>query len=204
MKYIFILLSVFVFSGCALFAPKNFSKYSQGEWQGKVLIKDKKEKRSGLLNVKIRAIDNQNLRMDVTSPVGAHVASVVMSSDNIQYLNVAEKTVYKSKANRESLRGIFKIPIEPKYLYNVFFDRPIESKTWSCVSDTRGLLLDCKDRQSGINIRWISREGSKRTIAIEHAAASLQINLYDFNNEIKDPAAAFVLTAPSSFKVKNI
>jgi hypothetical protein len=204
MKYVFVLLSAVVISGCALFAPKNFSKYSQGEWQGKVLIKDKKEKRSGLVNVKVRAIDNQSLRLDVTSPVGTHVASVLMDGENIHYLSVSEKTVYKSKANRDSLRGIFKIPIEPKLLYNVFFDRPIEAKTWSCVSDTRGLLQECKDRQTGLNIRWTSREGAKRTVAIEHAAASLQINLYDFVKEIKDPATAFVLPAPSSFRVKNL
>lgn len=204
MKYFFVLFSAFIFSGCALFAPKNFSKYSEGEWQGKVLIKDKKEKRSGLVNLKVRAVDNQSLRMDVTSPVGTHVASVLMNAENVQYLNVSEKTVYKSKANRDSLRGIFKIPIEPKFLYNVFFDRPIEAKTWSCVSDTRGLLQECKDRQSGLSIRWISREGAKRTIAIEHVAASLQINLYNFEKEIKDPATAFVLPAPSSFRVKNL
>jgi hypothetical protein len=204
MRNVFLLFSAVIFSGCALFAPKNFSKYSQGEWQGKVLIKDKREKRSGLLNVKVRAIDKQDLRMDVTSPVGTHIASVIMSAENMQYLNVAEKTVYKSKANRESLRGILKIPIDPKYLYNIFFDRPIETKTWSCVSDSRGLLQDCKDRQTGLNIRWISREGAKRTIAIEHADASVQINLYDFDKEIKDPASAFVMKAPSSFRTKNL
>jgi len=205
MKKSILLLSVMTFAlaGCAMFQPKNFSKYSEGEWQGKVLVKDKVENRSGIVNVKIKAIDGQKLRMDVTSAVGTHLASVLVNGNDVEYMNVAEKTVVITKASRDSLRTLLKIPIEPHILYNVFFDRPIENKTWSCSSE-KGLLHSCKDRQTGVDIEWLSREGAKRTIALRHKVASVQINLYDFVSPVTNPEKAFILNTPKSFKVKKL
>jgi hypothetical protein len=191
-------------SGCALFTPKNFSQFKEGEWQGKVLIHDKKEQRSGVVNLKVKAVDGEQLRLDVTSPIGTHLASILLSGDRLEYLNVADKTVYQSKASKDSLRDILKIPLEPQTLYSVLFDKAMANKNWSCSSDKNGLIAECKDSKSGMDVVWVSREGAKRTIEIQHSSASIQMNLYDFNSKVSDPSKAFQLKVPSSFKVKKI
>ena len=194
----------FFLQSCALFTPKKFSDYTEGEWQGKALIRDKKESKSGLVHLAVKAIDREKLRMDVTSPIGTYLASVLLKGSNLEYLNISEKTVYKTKASRESLLGLMRVPIEPKALFNVFFDRAIENKNWSCISDERGFLKTCKDLKTGLLIEWVSREGKKRAISFNHPNASVQINLYEFEGKISDPSKAFELKIPSSFKVKQI
>ncbi|OFZ12251.1 MAG: hypothetical protein A2Z20_04370 [Bdellovibrionales bacterium RBG_16_40_8] len=189
--------------GCALFSPKKFSNYKEGEWRGKALIRDKKEAKSSLVNLEVKAIDGEKLRMDITSPMGTHVASVLMKGSSLEYLNVSEKIVYRMQATRESLRGLLRVPIEPAVLYNIFFDRAIESKNWSCVLDKDRFLKNCKDLKSGLLIEWISREGAKRVISFQHATALVQINLYSFEGKISDRDKTFELKAPSSFKIKK-
>ncbi|MCB0351394.1 MAG: hypothetical protein KDD38_09440 [Bdellovibrionales bacterium] len=191
-------------SGCALFQPKKFSEYKEGTWQGKVLIHDIKKAKRGIVNLKVQAIDGQKLRMDVTSPVGSHIASVLLDGNELQYLNVSSKTLTTTKSNREALRELLKVPIEPQALYNVFFDHPMEDKNWSCETEPNGFLKSCKDLKSGVKIEWVSREGAKRTIDIQHPTASIQMNLYSFESKIDDLNKAFTLKVPSSFKVRKL
>lgn len=187
-----------------MFQPKKFSEYKEGQWQGKVLIHDIKNAKRGIVNIAVKAIDGQKFRMDVTSPVGSHIASILVLENEVQYLNISQKTLVKTKSSRESLRGLLKVPIEPDALYNVFFDRPIENKNWSCETDVKGFLESCKDLKSGLQIKWVSREGAKRTIDLLHETATIQMNLYDFENKISDTNKAFTLKVPSQFKIKNL
>ncbi len=203
-KLLFIFVVLSLSSGCALFQPKKFSQYKEGEWKGKVLIHDIKRAKRGIVNLSVKAIDGEKLRMDVTSPVGTHVASVLLIGEELQYLNVSGKTLTTAKASRESLRELLKIPIEPVALYNIFFDRPMENKNWSCVNGTNGFLKTCKDHRTGLQIEWVSREGAKRTIDLQHPAASIQMNLYSFESKVAEQAKAFTLKVPSSFQIKKM
>ena len=189
--------------GCATFSTKNYSQYSEGIWQAKALVKDKRNKKSGIVNIKIQAVVDQKLRLDVTSPIGTHLATVVVVGDQVEYLSVQEKTLYKTKANKETLTRLLKLPLETSALYNVLFDKTFSDKNWSCVTKANNLPESCKNLKSRIDIEW-DREGAKRNIEISSAAASVQMSLSDFESKISQPEKVFSLTAPSSFRVKNL
>ncbi|MEQ1664352.1 MAG: hypothetical protein ABL927_03135, partial [Bdellovibrionales bacterium] len=201
---IFLILALVFTTQCAYFSPQKFSEYKEGEWQSKALVRDKKEQRSVIINLKIRALDNDKLRMDITSPVGTYMATVLLDGSSLQYLNMSEKTLYKTKATRESLRDIIKVPIEPQAFFNILFDRAFDNKNWSCVSDGSGYLSLCKEMRTNLKIEWSHREGKKRTVEIDHAAGSVQMNLYDFNNIIRASENAFTIKVPKSFKIKTL
>lgn len=192
-----------ILSACVTLAPKKFSQYKEGEWAGKVLVKNKREAKSGIVNINIRAIDGEQLRIDVTSTMGTHLASILLVGDQIEYLNIVDRSVYKGAASRESLKDILPIPLEPQALYNILFDRGFENKNWSCTSDKKGFVLSCKDLKSGLTIVWVSREGDKRTIGFETVSASVQMSLYEFKPKVSNPEKVFQLKAPSSFKIKK-
>ncbi len=190
--------------GCATTAPQNFSEYNEGEWDGKVLVHDKKESKSAIVNVKVKAVNGERLRIDVTSTMGTHLASLLVVGDNLEYLDMNEKSVLRAKANRVSLRDLLRVPIEPQALYSVFFDKMPAGKNWVCIADAQKLVKSCHDSKTGLKIDWISRDGRKRTIGFEHTQASVQMSLFDFESKVKDPEKAFTLKVPSSFKVKKM
>lgn len=195
---------VFAIVGCASMSPKNFSQFTEGEWDGKVLIRDSKNSKSGIVNVKVKAIAGDRMRIDVTSNIGTHVASILIIGDQVEYLNIADKALYKTKANRDSLKDIFKIPIEPKNLHNVFFDQAMTEKNWSCESDAKGLVRLCKDKKTGLKIEWLNRDGERRTIGFEHGSVTVQMSLYEFDAKVSNAGKAFEIKAPSSFQIKQI
>lgn len=194
----------FVVCGCGHFSKKDFSKFKEGQWEGKALIRDKQNAKSGIVNLKIKAVTGEKLRMDFTSPIGTHIASVLMLGDEVQYLNVTDKALYKSKASVTSFKNILLVPIDPQAFYSVLFDRPVEDKNWLCTKDSNGMVASCTDNKSGLIIEWKSREGDKRTIGIQHKLASVQINLYNFEDTIESPDKAFNLAAPANFKTKKM
>ncbi len=196
-----LILGLFL-SSCAV-TPKKFSEYTQGEWTGKALVRNKETDKRGIVNLKIKAIDGDKLRLDITSTIGTHIASLLLDGQSLQYFIVAEKKYVASKADKSALKDILMVPIEPQYLYNVLFDKPFLEKTWNCTSDEKGFMSTCQEKKSGIKIQWVLREGARRTVNIEHATASVQFNLFGFISDISNPDKAFVLNAPPAFRVIN-
>ena len=103
-------------------------------------MRDKKEARSGIVNLQVKAIQNQKLRMDILSPIQTHIASVALKGDELAYLIVAEKRGYRGMSSASAMVPVLRIPLDPKLLYNLFFDKPITDKNWSCTEDEKGML----------------------------------------------------------------
>ncbi len=188
--------------GCAT-APKNFSEYKEGSWQGKVLVHDKKEGHSAILNLNVRAVDGSLLRLDITSPTGTHLGSLLIKNSEVLYMNVGERTVTKSKLDHAALQSVMRVPLEASLLFNILFDRAPFQKNWECKADQSEMLKTCTDSKAGILVNWVRRERDQRTIEIDHSAANLQMSLYGFNPKIADPEKAFELKVPSAFRVIN-
>jgi hypothetical protein len=187
-------------AGCSHFSTKKYSQYSEGTWQGKALIRDKVRSKSAIANLKIKAVDGQKVRIDLVSPVGAHLGSLLLVGDRFEYLNVQDKTYQSGQATRDSLASLLYIPLHPSAFYNLLFEKPMADKNWSCTSNEKGFLVSCKDLKAKLDIEWKGREGEKRTIGIDHAKGSVQLNLYDFEAGVSDPDKAFQLTVPESFR----
>jgi hypothetical protein len=192
-----------ILSACAT-PPQKFSEFHEGTWQGKVLIKDKREGHNAIVNMTAKAVDGEHLRLDIMSPTGTHLGSLLIAGGDLQYLNVSERTVFTAKSDRSALQSVLRVPLEATVLYNVFFDHAPNDSRWVCSNDGNGFLKSCKDQKTGVVINWVHRERDQRTIEIDHTSANLQMSIFAFDPHVADKDKAFVLKVPSSFKVKKL
>jgi hypothetical protein len=169
-----------------------------------VLVRDKKEEHNAIVNMTVKAVDNENLRLDITSPTGTHLGSLLIVGPDLQYLNVSERTLLKAKSDRSALQSILRVPLEATILYNIFFDRAPSDPRWSCSKDAGGFLKTCKDQKTNLTINWVHRERDQRTIEIDHTYANLQMSIFSFEPRVAEKEKAFVLKVPSSFKIKKL
>lgn len=190
-------------SGCST-APKDFSSVTQGRFKAKVLIRSVKEGKAQVVNAEVRAVNNEKMRVDVTSPVLTHLASLTLKGQELTFIVVPEKIGYRGQSSRSALQPVLRIPLDPALLYNVFFDQPVAQKNWTCVNDEKGKLAECKEVRGSLKINWVSRDREKRTVEISHPSAKLQISIYEFHSNPDLTDEKLNLKIPDSFKVIRI
>ena len=196
-------------AGCATVAPRNYAHITEGQWQAKVLVRDKRADHSGIVNVAVKAVNDRNrvdrkLRLDITSPIGTYLGSVAINGAHLDYLSVDNRTIYHMYASERAIRMILKVPVRPALLFDILFDHAPSGKQWACSRDKFGYPQTCTDKKRKLTVAWLSRNGDSRTIQIDHPLAQVQMNLFNFTNKISNEKAAFNLKAPHSFKVKNL
>lgn len=157
-----------------------------------------------MVNADVRAVNGEKMRIDVTSPVLTHLASLTLRGQDLTFIVVPDKIGYRGMTSREALRPVLQVPIDPTLLYHVFFDQPVAQKNWSCTNDDKGLLKECRELRGSLRIEWKSRDREKRTIEIAHPSATMQINIYQFERDADLADDKFDLKVPNSFKVIRI
>lgn len=186
--------------GCASLTTKKFSEVESGQFESKVLVRDKVESKSGIVNVTFRGIKDKKLRLDVLSPLQTHLASLSLNGDDLKYILPPEKKSYRGIASAAAMQPILRIPMDPKLLYNLFFDIPISDKNWSCTQDKNGFLKDCQTMRGDLKIKWVSRSGEQRVLEVDHAKAFLQINIHKFKGAVSAKDPKLDLKIPDSYK----
>ena len=200
--FVFTILCVLLSSfGCSTLQKKNFSELNSGAFEAKVLVRDKSESKSGIVNVQFKAVKEQKIRMDVLSPVQTHLASLTLNGEELKYILPQEKKAFRGVAAPQAMTAVLKMPLNPKLLYNIFFDLPISEKGWSCTKDKSDLLLECKTVKGDLKIKWVTRSAQQRVLEVEHAKAFLQINIHKFKGEVKANDSKFDLKIPDNFKL---
>lgn len=189
--------------GCQT-VPVRYDQVEVGTWEAKALIKDKKGNQSYVVNLDIAARLNEKLRLDVTSPIGIHLASLVMRGAEVEYILVRKKKYFAGQAKPQVLSPIISVPLDPRVLHNVIFDRPIVDKNWVCTQGDEGMLSECQNLTSGLVLSFSDRVGQRKTVKIEHADANVTINFTDYEKSIGDEARLFDLQVPASFEKYRI
>ena len=167
-------------------------------------MRDKREEHNAIVNMSVRAVDPGQLRLDITSPTGTHLGSLLLDGPRLQYMNVGERTVLQGKSDRSALQSVLRVPLEAHLLFNIFFDRAPTDTRWSCTNDNNGFLKTCKNEKDRLTINWVHRDRDQRTIEIDCTYANLQMSLSGFEPRVTDKEKAFVLKVPSSFKIKKL
>lgn len=180
--------------------PPPIGEVNQGHWRAKALIKDKDQSRSYVVNLNFNAVRDAQARMDVTSTLGTGVASLMVDAKEVRYVLLDQKRYYIGPPQPESMRPILAMPFDPRWIHNVLFELPIRDKGWTCVIAPQGPVQSCTNAESGTEITWAARDGEKRTVQIEHAKASVQINFSAFQPKVEDRNNLFVLEPPTSFQ----
>lgn len=184
--------------------PKPYQTITEGEWQTKVLVKDLENAQSHILNVNLKAIKNQSLRMDVTNPAGMHIASLVLNNDEIEYVLIQEKKFIRGKASANALKPLIHIPMDPRLLQNLVFDSPIEIEGWNCQFDKIDYLQLCQNDKAKLKMEWGDREPSNKLVKILHPKVELQMKFLKFEPVISNREKSFSLKIPPQFKIYRL
>jgi hypothetical protein len=190
-----VLAAIFGLVGCQ--GPLKYSKEKQGQWQAKALVRNKKESQSAIVNLDVNAVQKEKLRVDVTAALGHPVASLVLDGDKLTYVLIESKQYYQGQPTAAAIKPILGVALNPSLLFNVFFDLPIEDKSWSCTEDKKGFLTECRTDAADIAIRWGERHGRRKLVTIENPTGLVQINVSSFQPKV---GANFELTPPKSFR----
>ena len=162
-------------------------------------MKDNKKHRSFILYLKANAIRDEKMRLDLTSSLGGHVASLVLTGNDLKYVLVPQKRYFEGSSRAESLRPVLSMPLDPRWLYDIFFDQPIRSPGWSCSSENT-LVKDCQNPDLGLKVSWSERMGAKRTVVVDHEMGRLQMNFQNWKPDLDRRANLFALETPSGFQ----
>lgn len=192
------LFAVAFLMGCQS-TPTRYAEKAKGVWTTKVLVKDKQSSRSYLLHLKFQADENKNARVDISTTLGQPVAALVLKGNNVRYILIESKRVYYGPASTESLKPILSAPIDPRWLINIFYERPFEDKNWQCSMD-KNFLKECRQLQTGTVVKWTERAGARRLIQLEHRRADLQIQVMSFSEKVDDRPDTFEIKTPEGFK----
>jgi hypothetical protein len=193
------LLTSFVLAGCAS-QPLKLDNITDANWHAKALIKDNEQSRSYIVNLNLNIKKDEALRMDVSTTLGMGVASLLETPKEVRYILYDSKRFYYGLPQPGVMRPILAIPFDPRWLQNVLFDIPIPEKSWTCTRDEKGQLANCQDSVTGLKVTWSARQGLKKTILIEHAKASVQINVQSFKPKVEERNNLFSLEAPEGFQ----
>ena len=190
-------------SGCSS-APMKFGDVKDGNWKAKALIKDKEQSRSYIVNLNFNVKRDEAARMDVTTTLGTGVASLLVDKKEVRYLLFDSRRFYFGSPQPGVMRPILSIPFDPRWIQNILFDIPFAEKSWTCTKDENDTLQDCQDSVTGLKITWSGRQGAKKTILLEHAKASVQINVQSFRSKVEERKNLFSLEAPEGFKTLRL
>lgn len=163
-------------------------------------MNDARKHRSFILYLKANAIRDEKMRLDLTSSLGGHVASLVLSGDDLKYILVPQKRYFAGSSRPESLKPVLAMPLDPRWLYSIFFDQPIQGPSWSCSQDDRGVVKDCQNSELHMKVSWSERFGSKRTVVVEHELGRLQMNFQSWKPSLDQRANLFILDTPPTFQ----
>ncbi len=192
------------FLGACQSTPKKFDNVNEGQWEGRVLIKDKRKNQSHVVSVDINAIKDEKIRINVTAAMGTPVAALVVDGAKTQYILFKQKAFYEGATQPKVLNPVLAIEMDPRLLFSVLFDSDIKDTGWLCLKDEKNFLKTCENRTVGLKIDWVERKGEKRTVKIDHANASLQLNLNSFRPKVVARDDLFSLKAPSGFKTNTM
>lgn len=190
-------------TGCQT-APTRFDEVKEGQWTGRILIKDKRQNKSFIVSVDIHAKKADQLRMDVTAAMGTPVAAFVMDGDRTEYILFKQKAYYQGKTQPKVLLPILSLSMDPRLFFNLLFEEEPKGRNWSCSRDEQGFLKLCKDQSSDLSLEWTERKGERKTVEVQHPRSSLQINLNNFRPKVVENESMFKLRAPSGFKSYQI
>lgn len=196
--HLWLLAIAAILNGCAS-RPLKMDAVDEGHWKAKALIKDKEQSRSYIVHLNFNLVRGSRTRMDVTSALNTGVASLVTDAKEVRYIMFDSKRFYYGRPQADVMRPILSIPIDPRWIENMLLDEPIADKSWTCTGSS-GLVEECRDGVTGLKLTWTQRVGSKKTIVIDHAKASVQINVHTFKPKVEDRKNLFVLEAPEGYQ----
>lgn len=168
----------------------------QGEWQARVLVRDKRQSKTFIVNSDFVAVRSGKMRMDITTPLGIHVASVALDGSKMTYVVPQKKAFYEGQATAQAFSKTLNFALDPKLILNVLFDQPVQQKGWTCKSENE-LVSECS--HSYYKIKWTARKGVGKTVTISHSQYQVDLKFNDFDVPKNIKEEIFTIQKPEGF-----
>jgi hypothetical protein len=167
------------------------------------LVKDTEHKKSYVVFSEIIAQRPANLRLDVITSLGMHVARLTMNENTLSYILPREKKYFTGVPQPKVLKPILRIEADPRWILNLLFDTEPTSDGWECKRDAKNRLESCHS-ESGVELSWTERESSRKTVSVKTMAGEIQLQLSGFqpNVEVKDEM--FQMKPPAGYRAFRI
>lgn len=202
LKYLAPLLALFIFASCTTQRVK-FEEYQKASWKARTLIRDKVKKKSQVVFSQIFAQRPDQLRIDMTTSLGIHVASIAMNSNTLSCLIPPQKLYVTGNNTKEVLERAVSISVSPTIIMNLLFDIEPKEPGWSCERDRKGLLMSC-EKGEHLKILWANRELARKSVQIITPKAELQFDLSSFQPNVELNQKQFQLKPPRGFKIRRL
>ena len=189
-----------IFSGCATVPTTYDEAKMQGQWDAKAQVRDLEKNKTNNVSLEVMAEKDRFLRMEVSGTLGVSVASFLMKDAEVSYAIHTQKRFISGPASEKALSPLLNVSVDPRWLYNVFFDLPISEKNWTCQSSVENVVESCSRLQDGMKIVWSERQGERKRVTISGAKFELQILVKGFRPKVQSPEKAFSLNAPDGYK----
>lgn len=118
---------------------------------------DKRNNKGQQMTLEVVARKNQRIRMDAKVVLGLHVATAVMTNDQVQVAVHAEKKYYEGNANPQTLQKTIGIPLYPLIFHAMLYRQAFKGAGWAC-QVSQGKVQICQQKPSGMQIRWEEQE----------------------------------------------
>ncbi len=184
--------------------PTKFDELQKGRWTSKVLVRNHKDSKSAIVNLDIVAIRPSRFRIEVTTPIGIHLASLVLDQNEFRGALIQQKKFIIGQASEKSFTYVLGVSLDPYLMMNLLFDEAPSGPAWNCSKDKNDFMSVCENKTQKIKVTWKDREVSRRKIEIETRMASLQMVLQGFSTKVEENAEMFTLEPPDGFKIERI
>ncbi len=183
--------------GCATQPVAFNSEKAQGQWDAKAQVHDLDKNKTDTVSLEVIAQKDHALRMEVSGPMGVHVASLLMKDSEISYAIHTQKRFISGPVSQKSLKPLLNVNLDPRWLYSIFFDSAVEG--WNCKNNEAGLIEKC-ELADGSKIVWSDRVGEKKRITISNTQFEVQVLVKGFTTKVQSPEKAFSLVSPDGYK----
>jgi outer membrane lipoprotein-sorting protein len=171
-----------------------------GEWEARVLVRDLKQSKTFIVNADFFAEKPDQMRMDITTPLGMHVASVALNNGKMTYIVPQKKAFYEGAPTSEAFARTLNFALDPKLIMNVLFDQPVEAKGWTCTAEA-SFVSECS--QKNFKITWANRKSKEKTVVITHAQYQVELKFHNFSVPQSLKPEMFTIKKPEGFNRVN-
>src|SRR5690606_14145176 len=144
-------------SGCTTTPQEYSAEKTSGQWEAKLQIADKKEKKTYNLSLDVVAEKPNLLRAEISGSFGVALASMLLEGRKISYALHRMKRYYSGISGDGALEPVLQVRFDPAFLMNVFFDEPIRDGDWSCQISPDRIVENCVRSSDRLMIQWLER-----------------------------------------------
>ncbi len=186
---VLLLLSYLViFSACVTTTP-FINSYEEGTFSGRMRLTNIKEQKSFTFNLDVFAKKPSLLRLEITTSIGFHIASLTLKENQVTLLVPSKKIYRQSAPNTQIFENVIPLTINPLWIIPIVFEQP--RSNWICGFNQAGHVDKCKI--DSFTVIWTKRRGHKKTLKISSEIFEVTIYIQEFKPYLPSDPQLFIL-----------